>query len=66
MIPDEEIKTQWAKNRPYQTWLKNQRIDLEDLPFQAQPLGTRANIGVRGFRSREYVSALARVDWLSA
>ena len=35
MIPDEEIKTQWAKNQPYQTWLKNQRIDLEDLPFEA-------------------------------
>ena len=32
MIPDEEIKSQWAKNQPYGAWLERQRIDLEDLP----------------------------------
>ena len=32
MIPDEEIKGQWAKRRPYSQWLQNQRIELKDLP----------------------------------
>ena len=32
MIPDEEIKTEWAKRRPYGAWLERQRLDLSDLP----------------------------------
>ncbi len=31
MIPDEQIKGEWAAARPYQQWLDNQRIDLADL-----------------------------------
>ena len=32
MIPDEEIKTEWAAARPYQRWLDAQRIELTHLP----------------------------------
>jgi glutamate synthase (NADPH/NADH) large chain len=32
MIPDEEIKQQWATARPYQQWLDEQRVELADLP----------------------------------
>jgi len=31
MIPDEEIKREWATARPYKAWLDKQRIDLSDL-----------------------------------
>ena len=31
MIPDEELKRQWAKQRPYSKWLQNQRIELKEL-----------------------------------
>ena len=31
MIPDEEIKQEWAAARPYKDWLDAQRIDLSDL-----------------------------------
>jgi glutamate synthase (NADPH/NADH) large chain len=31
MIPDEEIKTEWANSRPYKKWLDAQRIDLSEL-----------------------------------
>ena len=33
MIPDEEIKTEWAARRPYGEWLARQRLDLADLPL---------------------------------
>ncbi|MDA1073973.1 MAG: glutamate synthase-related protein, partial [Proteobacteria bacterium] len=33
MIPDEEIKKTWAAELPYGEWLKNQRLDLADLPI---------------------------------
>ena len=32
MIPDEEIKNTWAATKPYGNWLKNQRIEIADLP----------------------------------
>ena len=32
MIPDEEIKTEWAAARPYKRWLDAQRVELEHLP----------------------------------
>ena len=35
MIPDEEIKTEWAAARPYRRWLDAQRIELTDLPAVA-------------------------------
>ncbi|MEM8766019.1 MAG: glutamate synthase large subunit, partial [Pseudomonadota bacterium] len=31
MIPDEEIKSEWASAHPYKEWLERQRIDLTDL-----------------------------------
>ena len=31
MIPDAELKGEWAKARPYSQWLQNQRIELKDL-----------------------------------
>ena len=31
MIPDEEIKSDWAQRRPYGEWLADQRIELTDL-----------------------------------
>ncbi len=32
MIPDAEIKTEWAAARPYAAWLEEERIELEELP----------------------------------
>ncbi|QDT19150.1 glutamate synthase large subunit [Gimesia chilikensis] len=32
LIPDEEIKEKYATKRPYQEWLQNQRLRLQDLP----------------------------------
>ena len=32
MIPDDEVKLDVAQRRPYGEWLKNQRIELSDLP----------------------------------
>jgi glutamate synthase (NADPH) large chain len=37
MIPDEEIKQEWAKARPYRQWLDEQRIDLEQLAPNQEP-----------------------------
>ena len=34
LIPDEEIKEEWAKRRPYGEWLERQRLALADLPAQ--------------------------------
>ena len=31
MVPDHEIKADWAKRRPYRQWLARQRLDLADL-----------------------------------
>ena len=33
MIPDDEIKSEWAARRPYGTWLARQRVDLAELPL---------------------------------
>ena len=38
LIPDEEIKSEWAQRRPYGEWLARQRIELDDLP-EAEPAG---------------------------
>ncbi len=35
MIPDEEIKSEWANARPYQEWIERQRLDLDELPTSA-------------------------------
>ncbi|MDH3642252.1 MAG: glutamate synthase subunit alpha, partial [Gammaproteobacteria bacterium] len=31
MIPDDEVKGEWAAARPFKQWLDNQRIDLADI-----------------------------------
>ena len=31
MVPDHEIKAEWARRRPYGEWLARQRLDLADL-----------------------------------
>ena len=31
MVPDHEIKAEWARQRPYGEWLARQRLDLADL-----------------------------------
>ncbi|MEM7077256.1 MAG: glutamate synthase large subunit [Pseudomonadota bacterium] len=33
MIPDEELKSDFANRRPYADWLKEQRLDLAELPM---------------------------------
>jgi glutamate synthase (NADPH) large chain len=37
MIPDEELKQTYARQRPYGEWLKEQRLQLKDLPAAAAP-----------------------------
>jgi glutamate synthase (NADPH/NADH) large chain len=39
LIPDEELKKQFATKRPYAEWLRNQRIELKDLPLSDQSHG---------------------------
>ncbi|TNF88182.1 MAG: glutamate synthase subunit alpha, partial [Gammaproteobacteria bacterium] len=39
MIPDEEIKQEWAAARPYKQWLEAQRIDLDDLDTDQESHG---------------------------
>ncbi|MCZ6890545.1 MAG: glutamate synthase large subunit, partial [Gammaproteobacteria bacterium] len=39
MIPDEEIKSEWANQRPYGEWLQRQRINLEELKPNRKPHG---------------------------
>ena len=36
LIPDEELKKEFATKRPYAEWLRNQRIELKDLPLSDQ------------------------------
>ncbi|MBA57730.1 MAG: glutamate synthase large subunit [Gammaproteobacteria bacterium] len=31
LVPDEEVKNKYAKQRPYQSWLKKQKIELSDI-----------------------------------
>ncbi|MFN3236952.1 MAG: glutamate synthase large subunit, partial [Pseudomonadales bacterium] len=37
MIPDEELKADFADRRPYGDWLKENKITLDDLPKAADP-----------------------------
>jgi glutamate synthase (NADPH/NADH) large chain len=37
LIPDEELKRDIANRRPYREWLKNQRLQLRELPPAAPP-----------------------------
>ena len=44
MIPDEEIKSEWARRRPYGEWLARQRMDLRDLARPEAPGLDRATL----------------------
>ena len=39
MIPDEELKADFAAQRPYGQWLRDQRIELPDLGAEREPHG---------------------------
>ncbi|MGI9429887.1 MAG: glutamate synthase central domain-containing protein, partial [Bythopirellula sp.] len=39
MIPDEELKSEFAAQRPYGQWLRNQRIDINELEPNKEPHG---------------------------
>ncbi|PHR94743.1 MAG: glutamate synthase large subunit [Blastopirellula sp.] len=39
LIPDEELKSTFSKQRPYAEWLKNQRIELSELKPKDEPHG---------------------------
>ncbi len=39
MIPDSELKADFATRRPYKKWLRDQRIELADLKPQLEPHG---------------------------
>ena len=41
LIPDEELKAEFAQQRPYAEWLKNQRIDLNELKPNREEHGFR-------------------------
>ena len=47
MIPDAEIKAEWAAARPYARWLKNQRLELAELPAAQAPAPDRASLAAR-------------------
>ncbi|MDE0243963.1 MAG: glutamate synthase subunit alpha, partial [Gammaproteobacteria bacterium] len=47
MIPDEEIKGEWAAARPYADWLERQRIELEELPPALPPARDPATLTAR-------------------
>ena len=47
MVPDEEIKAEWAAARPYAAWLEKQRIELEELPPALPPAPDPANLTAR-------------------
>ncbi len=39
LIPDEELKQEFASRRPYAEWLKNQKITLDEIPRQKDDHG---------------------------
>ncbi|QEG37648.1 glutamate synthase-related protein [Bythopirellula goksoeyrii] len=39
LIPDDELKSEFASRLPYKTWLNNQRIDLNELEPNKEPHG---------------------------
>ena len=47
MIPDEEIKAEWASARPYADWLEKQRIELDELPPALPPAPDPASLTAR-------------------
>ena len=47
MIPDEEIKTEWANARPYAEWLAKQRVELSELPPAQAPAPVASTLTAR-------------------
>ncbi len=47
MIPDAEIKAEWANARPYEDWLANQRLDLAELPAAHPPPTDKSTLKAR-------------------
>ena len=47
MIPDEVVKNDLAKRRPYQAWLDAQRLDLDEIPHEAGKGLDQANLTQR-------------------
>ena len=47
MIPDEELKTTWAAERPYGDWLARQRLELADLTPAEAPASDVATLRAR-------------------
>jgi len=39
LVPDDEVKADFAQRRPYSQWLEEQRIQLEDLPLEVEAHG---------------------------
>ena len=39
LVPDEELKSKWAAQRPYAQWLQDERIELKDLDPAHEPHG---------------------------
>ena len=58
MIPDEVVKNDLAKRRPYQAWLDAQRLDLDEIPHEAGKGLDQANLTQRmqafGYTQEDY------------
>ncbi|MFO0790738.1 MAG: glutamate synthase-related protein [Pirellulales bacterium] len=54
LIPDDELKTDLARRRPYAEWLNDQRIDLNDLETDKQPHGFDAKTLLQRMQSFGY------------
>jgi glutamate synthase (NADPH/NADH) large chain len=39
LIPDDELKNEYANRRPYADWLRDQRIEISDLATRVEPHG---------------------------
>ena len=61
MIPDEEIKREWASARPYQQWLDAQRIDLDDLSPNKEPHGFDAGTLMPRMQAFGYTSETMQI-----
>ena len=55
MIPDEELKQEFATHHPYGEWLSEQRLELADLPARDHPQLDRDSLTTR-MRSFGYTS----------
>ncbi|HUQ69742.1 MAG TPA: glutamate synthase central domain-containing protein, partial [Planctomycetaceae bacterium] len=56
LIPDEELKREFANRRPYGQWLKNQRLLLNDLPAADPPARMAGDDLLRHLQSFGYTT----------